>query len=83
MDSKESNSEPEFVNLLRSPGIDSARLFSLAGRYDNPIPTRLKAQIDCFNIPAQGNERLRTDRWLRTDMGGSDGNGLLNMKTGS
>jgi hypothetical protein len=42
-------------NLLRSPGINSASLCSLAGRYDNPIPTRiLLAPIDCSKIPAQG-----------------------------
>jgi hypothetical protein len=41
--------------LLRSPGIDSinsASLCSLAGRYDNPIPTRFLALIDCYKIPA-------------------------------
>jgi hypothetical protein len=26
---------------------------SLAGRYDNPIPTRCLAPIDCLKIPAQ------------------------------
>jgi hypothetical protein len=30
------NPEPEFVNLLRRPGIDSHGC-SLVGRYDNPI----------------------------------------------
>jgi hypothetical protein len=30
----------------------SASLFSLAGRYDNPIPTRFLARIDCLTIPA-------------------------------
>jgi hypothetical protein len=34
-------------------GIDPARLCSLAGRYDNPIPTRFLAPIDCSKIPAQ------------------------------
>jgi hypothetical protein len=32
------------------------RLFSqcsLAGRYDNPIPSRFLAPIDCLKIPAQ------------------------------
>ncbi len=43
---------------LWSPGIDSKEMnstsqCSLAGRYDNPIPTRLKAPIDCLKIPAQ------------------------------
>ncbi len=33
-------------------GTNSARLCSLAGRYDNPIPTRFLAPIDCLKIPA-------------------------------
>ncbi len=32
-------------------GIDSASLFSLAGRYDNP--TRFLVNIDCSKMPAQ------------------------------
>jgi hypothetical protein len=32
-------------------GIDSASLCRLAGRYDNPIPTRFLAPIDCSKIP--------------------------------
>ncbi len=32
--------------------MNSASLCSLAGRYDNPIPTLFLAQIDCFKIPA-------------------------------
>jgi hypothetical protein len=41
------------------PGIDSKELIppayacSLVGRYDNPIPTRFLAPIDCLKIPAQ------------------------------
>jgi hypothetical protein len=36
-------------------GINSAILCSLAGRYDNPIPTRFLyvVPIDCSKIPAQ------------------------------
>jgi hypothetical protein len=34
-------------------GIDSTYLCSLADRYDNPIPTRFIAPIDCPKIPAQ------------------------------
>ncbi len=34
-------------------GIDSASLCSLAGRYDNPIPTRFLAYIYCSKIPSQ------------------------------
>jgi hypothetical protein len=30
-----------------------ASLCSVAGRYDNPIPNRFLAPIDCYNIPAQ------------------------------
>jgi hypothetical protein len=32
--------------------MNSASLCSLAGRYDNPIPTRFLAPIDCLKIPA-------------------------------
>jgi hypothetical protein len=36
--------------FLRSPGIDSKKSIStLAGRYDDPIPTRFLAPIDCLN----------------------------------
>ncbi len=27
-------------------------MYSLAGRYDNPIPTRFRAPIDCLKIPS-------------------------------
>ncbi len=37
----------------RFQGMNSARLWSLAGRYDNPILTRFLAPIDCLRIPAQ------------------------------
>jgi hypothetical protein len=37
----------------RFQGTNSARLCSLAGRYDNPIPTRFLAPIDCLKISAQ------------------------------
>ncbi len=33
-------------------GINSASLCSPAGRYDNPIPTRFLAPIECLKIPA-------------------------------
>ncbi len=33
--------------------MNSASLCSLAGRYDNPIPTQFLAPIDCLKIPAQ------------------------------
>ncbi len=49
---------PNF-KLLRSPGIDSNEsippayaVCSLAGRYDNPIPTRFLAPIELLKIPA-------------------------------
>jgi hypothetical protein len=38
--------------LLWIPGIDSGNLRSLAGLYNNPIPTRFLAPIDCSKIPA-------------------------------
>ncbi len=37
--------------------MNSASLCSLAGRYDNPIPPRFLAPIDCLKIPAL--EKLR------------------------
>jgi hypothetical protein len=37
----------------RCQSINSASICSLAGRYDNPIPTRCLAPIDFFKIPAQ------------------------------
>jgi hypothetical protein len=39
--------------LLRSQGIDSASLCSLAGLYDNHIPTRFLVTIEYSKIPAQ------------------------------
>jgi hypothetical protein len=36
----------------RFQGMNSASLCSLAGRYDNPIPTRFLAPIECLEIPA-------------------------------
>ncbi len=64
--------EPVFVNvygtrdgifkLLRSPGIDSASLSSLAGRYDNRISTRFLAPIDCSKISAL--ESIPRNRFL-------------------
>ncbi len=46
----------------RFQGTNSARLHSLAGRYDNPIPTRFLAPLDCLKIPAQGTF-LGIDSW--------------------
>jgi hypothetical protein len=36
----------------RFQGMNSASLCSLAGRYDNPFPTRLLVPLDCLKIPA-------------------------------
>jgi hypothetical protein len=36
----------------RLQGTSSARLCSLAGRYDNPLPTLFLTPIDCLKIPA-------------------------------
>ncbi len=48
--------EPEFYTFMESrnrfQGIDYASLCSLAGRYDNPLPTRFIAHIECSKIPA-------------------------------
>jgi len=40
-----------------------ASLCSLAGRYDNPIPTRFLAHIDCFKIPALVKERQEASKF--------------------
>jgi hypothetical protein len=37
----------------RFQGMNSASLCSLAVRYNNPIPPRFMAPIDCLKIPAQ------------------------------
>jgi hypothetical protein len=37
----------------RFQGTNSASICSLAGRYDNPIPNRILALIDCLKVPAQ------------------------------
>ena len=54
--SKPVTAEPEFETFkeLRNlfSGINSASLFILADRYDNPIPTRFLAPIDYLKIPA-------------------------------
>jgi hypothetical protein len=48
-----SASRESIFKLFWGPGIDPASLCSLAGRYDNPIPTRFLAPLDCSKIPAQ------------------------------
>jgi hypothetical protein len=51
-----------FLNLYgarnRCQGINSASLCSMAGRYDNPIPTRCIAPIDFLKNPALYSVRL-------------------------
>jgi hypothetical protein len=47
----------------RFQGMNFASLYSLAGRYDNPIPTRLLVPIDCLKIPAQGSNTQRENIW--------------------
>jgi hypothetical protein len=51
------NAGPVFLNVYGAQesiqGMNSASLCSLAGRYDNPIPTRLLAPIFCLKISAQ------------------------------
>ena len=42
----------------RFQGIDYASLCSLAGRYNNPIPTWFLAPIDCSKIPALKMQQL-------------------------
>ncbi len=43
----------ESIPRNRFKGIDSSSLCSLAGRYDNPIPTWCLTSIDCSKIPSQ------------------------------
>ncbi len=53
----------------RFQGANSVRLCSLADRYDNPIPTRFLAPIDCLKIPTLYSPPLcqwwRWGRWER------------------
>jgi hypothetical protein len=42
--------------MNRFQGTNSARLHSLAGRYDNHIPTWFLAPIECLKIPAQATK---------------------------
>ncbi len=37
----------------RFQGTNSTRLHSLVGQYDNPVPTRFLAPVDCIKIPTQ------------------------------
>jgi hypothetical protein len=49
---------PYFLTFMeprnRFQGMNSASRCSLSGRYDNPIPNRFLAPIDCLKIPALG-----------------------------
>ncbi len=59
--------EPVFSTFMeprnRFQGMNSASLCSVAGRYDNPIPTRFLAPIDCLKIPAQACGRYVKTTW--------------------
>jgi hypothetical protein len=44
----------------RCQGINSASLCSLAGRYDNPIPTRCLAPIEFLKIPALNKKDIES-----------------------
>jgi hypothetical protein len=48
--------EPVFLNVYGAQelfqGMNSASLCGLAGRYNNPIPTRSLAPIECLKISA-------------------------------
>jgi hypothetical protein len=52
---EEKQTEAVFLILLWSPGIDSKELippaFALAGLYNNPIPARFLAPLDCSKAP--------------------------------
>ncbi len=57
--------EPVFLNVYEAqesiPGNEFRQHMycSLAGRYDNPIPTRFLALIDYLKIPTQGTSCKR------------------------
>ncbi len=61
------NTEPEFSNFHETQESILRDQFrqpcSLAGRYDNPIPTRFLAPIDCLKIPAQFYNPI-VHKWL-------------------
>jgi hypothetical protein len=40
----------------RFQGMNSVCLCSLAGRYDDPIPTRFLAPIDCLKVPVKNRQ---------------------------
>ncbi len=42
----------------RCQGINSASLYSLAGRYDNPVPSRCLAPMEFLKIPARYNNPI-------------------------
>ncbi len=48
--------QPVFLTFIeprnRLQWMNAAGLCSLAGRYDNPIPTRFLVPVDCLKIPA-------------------------------
>jgi hypothetical protein len=44
------------LHFIILQGINSSSLCSLAGWYDNPIPTRFLAPIDFLTIPAQATQ---------------------------
>ena len=55
-DSGHEQQSPNFLTFKepknRFQGTNSTRLCSLAGRYDNPVPTRFLAPMDSLKIPA-------------------------------
>jgi hypothetical protein len=54
--------------LLRSPGIDSASLCSLAVRYDNLFPSHFLAPVDCYrdNDRSPRNQATNQQTFLKT-----------------
>ncbi len=55
-----------FLNFMEPRNrfqMQSASLCSLAGRYDNPIPNRFLAPIDCLKIPALNTGCETWDDW--------------------
>ncbi len=65
-------------------GIDSASLCSLAGRYDNPVPSRFLGPIDWSKMPAQctvhNNLMVDLVKQLFLKMGSTNTNVLIATK---
>ncbi len=57
------NAKCVYTCVSSHQGIFSASLCSLAGRYDNPTPTRFLVPTDCLKIPAQVDSCTPVSGW--------------------